>query len=165
MWSSEIHKQQLLLANPHTEERVERRKTALVVLDTSVSQERWLQRMAAYLSAESRLLWANRLRKLSSIAILVPALTLAFSLYVAPTLSEATLVAMAVLLVTGLFGFILFSIVRAESQSHRDAISRLFYESSHELEINDDGVTLIDRASYRDVAKVIFMDHQVGTTT
>ena len=49
-----------------------------------------------------------------------------------------------------------------DSQKQRDAISKMFYQSNHELEIAEGKVTLINRANYANVTYVHMMNPDAG---
>lgn len=134
----------------------------LALADDGPVKALWQRRLAMFVKADNTLLWMNRLRKVSSTLILALALTLAYALFAAPSLSEAAFLSMTGLLVvaTGIYP-VLFVLSR-ESQRNRDNVSRMFYENKHEIEVTNDSIAVFNRADYNEVARVALTDCHIG---
>ncbi|WP_137168048.1 intracellular growth attenuator family protein [Salinimonas lutimaris] len=126
--------------------------------DSQVSEhgleQRWNKRLRKLLKAERSLHRANRLRAISNVIIVAAALTLCFSLYVAPVMSPWVFITEVLVLAGGLILLPISVLVSRECQRHRDGLSRRFYESNHEVEYTESALVLIDRSTYTSVTRV-----------
>jgi hypothetical protein len=69
---------------------------------------------------------------------------------------------MFVLMVFGLVTYPAWFLLGKDSQKQRDPISKMFYQSNHELEIAEGKVTLVNRANYANVTYVHMMNPDAG---
>lgn len=136
---------------------------ALVDTRTSVETEQlWKNRLHMYVRSETMLLKVNRLRKLTAVFTVASLGTLIFSLYMAPTLPPAVFFALFVTMAFGVITYPAWLLIGKDSRNRRDAISRRFYQSNHELDIQGNKVTLINRANYAYVTHVNVTDNHIG---
>jgi len=136
---------------------------SIVDSHTAVETEQlWKKRLNMFVRAEERLLKIKRMRKVTALFIVASSSVLFFSFYMAPTLSPTAFLTMFVLMVFGLVTYPAWFLLGKDSQKQRDAISKMFYQSNHELEIAEGKVTLINRANYTNVTYVHMMNPDAG---
>lgn len=114
----------------------------------------WQTRLAIFRNAERAVQKAKRLMAISMIVIVVSLSILYFSLNVAPVPSDWLFVIECVALVTGLLAVPASFLLLKEQRRHRDALSRRFYESNHEVDVTDSHLSLINRGNYAVVTRV-----------
>lgn len=137
---------------------------SLSIVDDGPVRALWQRRLEMFVNADQKLLRINRLRKINSAIILAVVLTLVFSLFVTPTISETVFVVMMGTLALTVGMFPVFSVLTREYQNNRDAVSRLFYENNHEIDVTDEAITVFNRVSYLDVARVALADCHLGNS-
>lgn len=114
----------------------------------------WQTRLAIFRDAERAVQKAKRLMAISMIVIVMCLSILYFSLNVVPVPSDWLFVIECVALITSLFAVPASYLLLKEYRRHRDALSRRFYESNHEVDATDSYLHLIDRGNYAVVTRV-----------
>lgn len=139
------------------------RNPSLVDTHTRVQTEQlWQKRLRMFVRAERALLKMSRLSKLTGVFTVASTGTLLFSLYMAPTLPPSVFFALFVTMAFGVITYPAWLLVGNDSRKRRDSISKMFYLSNHELDIEGDKVTLINRANYAYVTHVHVTDSHLG---
>jgi hypothetical protein len=85
-----------------------------------------------------------------------------FSLYVAPTMSPALFYGLFALSVFGFVTYPAWLVASKSNKKQRDAISRMFYMSNHEVDMSDGKITLINRANYANVTHINVLERELG---
>ncbi|GEM_PF-3902427 len=130
-------------------------------LGNTVSQLRtlWQQRLCLFRDAEKSLQKAKRLMAAWMVVVVAGFSMLSFSLFVAPVTSEWMFAGGFIAFAIGMI-FQPFCYVWVKQQrKHRDALSRRFYVSNHEVEITDSHLVLINRGNYAAVTQVPILEH------
>ncbi|MDO6568222.1 hypothetical protein Q4561_14210 [Alteromonas sp. 1_MG-2023] len=122
----------------------------------------WKKRLNLYLNAEQNLLKVGRVRNITSIVATLSVSLLLFSLYMSPTLTPLLFFTLSIVSALGIAIYPVCVLISNECQKKRDNISRMFYQSNHELEIVDGKVTLINRSNYTNVTHVHILDRYSG---
>jgi len=122
----------------------------------------WKRRLAMLLDAENNLMKVIRLRKITGIFVVASIAMLLFSLYLAPIMSPVLFSSLIVSVVLGGFIYPVLFVASKSNRKQRDAISRMFYKSNHEIDMADGKITLINRANYACVAQIHVMDRDLG---
>ncbi len=139
----------LLVSNPGLK-RGERDGDAVI--------NRWNARLNAMLKAEKALQRANRLRKVSAAVIVVSTTMLIFALSVTPDLSPVWFISALAVGIAGLLTFPVSWMLSLVSRQHRDTLSRKFYESNHEVALENNHLVVINRGNYKAVTRVPVLD-------
>jgi len=126
------------------------------------TQALWQKRLQLLQKSEKELNNATRLRKIAGILTVTCLSTLVFSLFTAPTIPPMIFYGLLLVAVTGLAIYPICFIASKSAMQQRDNISRLFYKSNYEVEVTDDGLTLINRANYASVTKLNVVDRSFG---
>ncbi|MDP2537565.1 hypothetical protein [Alteromonas stellipolaris] len=150
------------LADSHIDEAAEPCAKLIGGQSKEETEQLWKKRLNLYVNAEKKLLKITRLRKVTGVVTLACMGALFFSLYMAPILTPFVFFSMVVVMALGVATYPAWFLLGRSSQKTRDSISRMFYQSNHELEIADGKVTLINRASYANVTHVNILDSNLG---
>jgi len=129
------------------------------------TEQVWKKRLNMLRAAENNLIKVIRLRKITGIFTVASIAVFLFSLYVAPTMPPAVFYGLIALAVFGFTTYPAWFLASKSNKKQRDAISRLFFMSNHEVDMVDGKVTLIDRASYASVTELHVMDRKLGQFT
>ena len=131
----------------------------LIVSNTIFQYENvWLSRLRLFGEAERALQKARRLMVLWMLVIVASLCMLFFTLYVAPVSSVWFFVIECVALGTGLILQPVSFLMLKEQRRHRDALSKRFYDSNHEIEVSDSHLTLINRSNYSVVTRAPILE-------
>ena len=127
----------------------------------TVSQlrELWQQRLRLFREAEKSLQKAKRLMTVWLVVVVCGLCMLSFSLFVAPVTSVWLFAGGFIAFATGCFLQPLCFLWVKQQRNHRDALSRRFYVSNHEVEITDSHMVLINRGNYAAVTQVPILEH------
>lgn len=116
--------------------------------------QRWTDRLKHFARAELKLQRLKRLRAANTTFIVSTLVLLGFSLFVTPFLPPIAFYFIVAGCFTSLLAQPLATLLTRESQGHRDALSRKFYESNHEVEHIGSTLVLKNRGNYEVVARV-----------
>jgi len=122
----------------------------------------WKRRLNMLLHAENNLIKVIRLRKFTAIFTVASIAMFLFSLYTAPIMSPVLFYGLVALVGLGVSIYPALFIASKSNKTQRDAISRMFYKSNHEIDVSDGTVSLINRANYACVAQIHVMDRKLG---
>lgn len=157
----ELHQFNTVVEPAH--EEVDFHSPSLVETHTSVQTEQlWQKRLRMFVRAERALMKMNRWSKLTGVFTVASTGILLFSLYMAPTLPPSVFFALFATMVFGVITYPAWLLIGNDSRKRRDSISKMFYLSNHELDIERDKVTLINRANYAYVTHVHVTDSHLG---
>lgn len=138
-------------------------KPQLFVEHTPLETEQlWTKRLDILLAAEKNFAKVMRLRKFTSIVLVASVGSSLFSLYTDPTLSSVIFFGLLAFAALALMVYPASIIATRCSQKHRNNISRMFYQSNHEIEISSGKMTLINRANYANVTHINIWDDEFG---
>ncbi|MCB4436951.1 hypothetical protein LHL20_12020 [Alteromonas sp. McT4-15] len=138
-------------------------KPLLVDARTTLETETlWKRRLKMLLDAENNLIKVIRLRKITGIFTVASMAMFLFSLYVAPTMSPALFYGLFALSVFGFVTYPAWLVASKSNKKQRDAISRMFYMSNHEVDMSDGKITLINRANYANVTHINVLERELG---
>jgi hypothetical protein len=138
-------------------------KPLLVEARTTLETETlWKRRLKMLLDAENNLIKVIRLRKITGIFTVASMAMFLFSLYVAPTMSPALFYGLFALSVFGFVTYPAWLVASKSNKKQRDAISRMFYMSNHEVDMSDGKITLINRANYANVTHINVLERELG---
>ena len=126
----------------------------------TVSQLRdlWQQRLRLFREAEKSLQKAQRLLAVWLVVIVCGLCALSFSLFVAPVTSVWLFAGGFTAFAAGCILQPLCFLWVKQQRKHRDALSRRFYISNHEVEITDSHLVLINRGNYAAVTQVPILE-------
>ncbi|WP_334016049.1 hypothetical protein [Alteromonas sp. S167] len=126
------------------------------------AEQVWKKRLGMLVAAENNLIKVIRLRKITGIFTVASIAVFLFSLYVAPTMPPIVFFGLIALAAFGFATYPAWFFASKSNKKQRDAISRLFFMSNHEVEVADGKVTLINRANYSSVTEIHVMDRKLG---
>lgn len=155
----EYAKQQMQLESKTTQTIRSTKEEENSYLETQVL---WQKRLQLLLKCEKELNNATRLRKIAGILTITCLSTIVFSLFTAPTIPPFIFYGLLLIAVIGITVYPICLVVCKSAMQQRDSISRLFYKSNYEVEVADDGLTLINRANYASVTKLNVVDRSFG---
>ena len=125
------------------------------------AEQVWKKRLGMLVTAENNLIKVIRLRKITGIFTIASIAVFLFSLYVAPTMPPAVFYGLIALAALGVATYPAWFFASKSNKKQRDAISRLFFMSNHEVDVADGKVTLINRANYSSVTELHVMDRKL----
>ncbi|MBU2979252.1 hypothetical protein [Alteromonas sp. C1M14] len=138
-------------------------KPHLFVEHTPLETEQlWKKRLGILLAAEKNFAKVMRLRKSTSIVLVLSVGMSLFSLYVEPTLSPVLFFGLLALAAVSLVVYPASIVATRSSQKHRNDISRMFYQSNHEVDIAGGRMTLINRANNANVTQINIWNDEFG---
>lgn len=126
------------------------------------TEQVWKKRLNMLRAAENNLIKVIRLRKITGIFTVISIAVFLFSLYVAPTMPPAVFYGLIALATFGFATYPAWFFASKSNKKQRDAISRLFFMSNHEVDMADGKITLINRANYASVTELHVMDRKLG---
>ena len=126
------------------------------------AEQVWKKRLGMLVAAENNLIKVIRLRKITGIFTVASIAVFLFSLYVAPTMPPIVFFGLIALAAFGCATYPAWFFASKSSKKQRDAISRMFFMSNHEVDVADGKVTLINRANYSSVTEIHVMDRKLG---
>ena len=128
----------------------------------SETESLWHRRLGLLLNAENNLIKVIRLRKIAGIFTVASTAMLLFSLYTAPMMAPALFYCLMALAAVGVFAYPVLFVASKLNRKQRDAISRMFYMSNHEIDMSDGKISVINRANYTCVAQIHILDRKLG---
>ncbi|WP_394221618.1 hypothetical protein [Alteromonas gracilis] len=138
-------------------------KPQLVEERTSLETEQlWKKRLFMLMDAENKLMKVIRFRKITGIFTVASMAMFLFSLYTAPTMSPVLFYGLIVAAAFGIATYPAWFLASNSNKKQRDAISRMFYKSNHEIDMSDGKITLINRANYACVTQMHVLDRKLG---
>ena len=126
------------------------------------AEQVWKKRLGMLVAAENNLIKVIRLRKITGIFTVASIAVFLFSLYVAPTMPPIVFFGLIALAAFGCATYPAWFFASKSNKEQRDAISRMFFMSNHEVDVADGKVTLINRANYSSVTELHVMDRKLG---
>ncbi|MDO6477056.1 hypothetical protein Q4520_16650 [Alteromonas sp. 1_MG-2023] len=118
----------------------------------------WQNRLRQFCAAEKALQRAKRMMAIWLVVVVISLCMLCFSLFVSPVSPVWLFTLEFIAFFSGCVVQPVCYLLVKEQRRHRDALSKRFYQSNHEVEVTDSHLVLINRGNYSAVTRVPILE-------